>query len=398
MVEKIEDFEEVKKWIAGLKESSRINYLCAMRAYMDFTGLNPKELIDEAEEDRKKPRRERGKPEQRLAEFHKWLLTEYEHKARGRGERKGTGKKGVSKMKARTYVGAIRSFYNRNGFPLTFKTPKASPKKENRKMQLTPREVKKLVDHAPTVRDRAIILMMFQGGFDVSTICSLNYGDVARELNEGSEPMVIHVVREKEEVEYFTCVGHDSIEALKAYLNERKAKGEVLRLDSPLFIKEGAKKLKSERMTTNLIQNMLKDTAMKAGIITEEHLDNADMNPCRPHALRSAFSTILRLNKFDPLLVDFMQGHVIPYNGAYLIPPPEKVREMYAEVEPQLSISSSPVEENLRVYKELLEAVQAENKRLKEEYERISTVLKTFIKVAIEDPNALKAFKNFLNE
>jgi len=386
---RLESFPEIEKWISQVKESSKAAYLSAMRAYCEFTGLNPKELIDEIEEDRKKPRREQGKPEHRLAEFFNWLLNEYEIKSRGRKQdRKGSGRKGASKKMAALYVTAIRSFYRRNGFPITTKTPKAAPRKENKKRQLTAKEVKLLVDHAPTLRDRAIILFMFQGGFDVSTICSLNYGDVKRGLEQGEEPLLINVVREKEEIEYFTFVGHDSIEALKAYLNDRKAR-------------------KHERISTNLIQNMLRDTALKAGLVTEEELEVADMNPCRPHALRSAFSTVLRLNGFDPLLVDFMQGHAIPYNGAYLIPPAEKVREMYAEVEPQLSISSSPkhiadlekkVEKKLEVYKELLEEVQAENKRLREEYERISTVLKTFMKVAIEDPNALKAFKDFLNE
>lgn len=66
--------------------------------------------------------------------------------------------------------------------------------------------MKKLVDHVPTLRDGAIILFMFQGGFDVSTVCSLNYGDVARELEAEKVPMMIHVVRE-EEIEYFTFVG-----------------------------------------------------------------------------------------------------------------------------------------------------------------------------------------------
>ena len=371
----LEEFEEVKKWIVQVKPSSQPSYLSALKAYVEFTGLNPKELIDEAEEDRRKPRRKQGKPEQRLAEFHRWLLSDYEVKTRGKN-RKPSGRKGLSKMMAATYVAAIRSFYRRNGFPIMTKTPKAAPKKENRKLTLTPNEVKLLVDHAPTLRDRAIILFMFQGGFDTSTICSLNYGDVKRGLEREEVPLQIDVVREKEEVEYFTFIGRDAIEALKAYLNERRAKGEELTPNTPLFVKEGAKKRKNERITQNLIQNMLRETALKAGLITEEDLENADLNPCRPHALRAAFSTILRLNGFDPLLVDFMQGHRIPYNGAYLIPPPERVRQMYAEVEPQLSISQlhpieKKLEEKLKMYREDLVKLQMENQQLRRENEEL---------------------------
>ncbi|RLI76680.1 integrase, partial [Archaeoglobales archaeon] len=366
-------------------------------------GLNPEELIDEAEEDRKKPRREQGKPEWRLAEFYRWLLNEYEIKARGKGRRRNTGKKGASKKMAALYITAIRSFYRRNGFPIVTKSLKATPKKENKKLQLSSKDVKKLVDHAPTLRDRAIILMMFQGGFDVSTICSLDYGDVKRGLEQGDEPLMIEVVREKEEVEYITFVGHDAIEALKAYLNDRIAKKEELKLDSPLFAKEGAKKKKAERITTNLIQNMLRETALKAGLVTEEDLEHADLNPCRPHALRSAFSMILRLNGFDPLVVEYMMGHRIPYNGVYLIPTPERLRQMYAEVEPQLSISGvSPVEkrieERLKAYREDNAELQKENKELKQRLNRIEKAFTAFAKIAMEDPDSLPMLKEFLEK
>jgi hypothetical protein len=85
------DYEEVKRWLAGRGKGTVKQYLSIMRKYTEFTGLNPAELIDEAEEDRKKSRRERGKPEYRLKEFHEWLLNDYEWK-------KG---KGVSKNRAK---------------------------------------------------------------------------------------------------------------------------------------------------------------------------------------------------------------------------------------------------------------------------------------------------------
>lgn len=372
----MEEYEEVKKWLTAVKESSKKPYLTGLSIYTDYTGLNPKQLIDEAEEDRKKPRREQGKPEYRLSEFYKYLLNDYERRPSGK-RKTSEGKKGVSKSMASTYVGAVRGFYKRNGFAITIKTPKATPRKENRKLSLSPTEVKKLVNHAPTLRDRAVILMMFQGGFDVATICDLDYGDVKRELETEREPMLIHVVREKEEVDYFTFVGNDSVEALKAYLNDRRKKGEEIKPNTPLFTMEGrGKNSENNRLKTNLIQNMMKRTAMKAGIISEEDLNHSDINPCRPHALRSGFSTILRMNGFDPMLVEFMQGHAIPYNGAYLIPPEEKVRQMYAEVEPQLSVSgTSPVEkrldEKLKAYRDDLTELQKENKELRRQNEQM---------------------------
>jgi integrase/recombinase XerD len=337
-MKQIEDYPEVNKWLSYVGKGTIPHYKGELKTYCEWRGLNPTELIDEIEQDRKKSRREQGLPEQKLMEFYNWLLTSYKRKT-GRG--RPTDKVGVAKTKAAGYITAIRSFYKVNGFPLNMKSPKAAPKKENQKLNLTPVQVKLLIDHAPTIRDRAIIAMMFQGGFDVSTLCSLNYGDVKRELDSGVEPLCISVVRKKEETEHFTFVGKDSIELLKAYLNERKSKGEELKLDSPLFALEGYAKKKAKRLRPLLIQRMLRDVAIKSGIVSKEDLVYTDMNPARPHALRAAFSTILRLNGFDPVLIDFMQGHKIPYNGAYFIPPVEKVREMYAKVEDKLALTEN---------------------------------------------------------
>ncbi len=188
---------------------------------------------------------------------------------------------------------------------------------------------------------------------------------------------------------------------MKAYLNDRRAKGEKLEYDTPLFIKDKVKRRKGERINPHHIQNMLRETAIKAGLITKEEMEKVDFNPHRPHALRAAFSSILRLNGFDPVLVDFMMGHSIPYNGAYLIPPPEKVRQMYSEVEAQLSISTavkdvSEIEEKLNIYKKILEDVQAENKKLREQFntlwEEVRMMNEMFTQI-MENPDMLNTLK-----
>lgn len=396
----LQDFEEVEKWLVDIKPSSRESYTSAMKVYMEFTGLNPTQLIDEAEEDRKQSRRQQGKPEQRLAEFYNWLVSEYVSKAWG--NRIKDKKKGISKKRAVSYVGSIRSFYKRNGFSIMSKTPRAAPKKENRKMRMTSKEVKKLVSHAPTLRDRAIILMMFQGGFDVATLSSLNYGDVEFELKEERVPMLIDVVREKEEVDYFTFVGHDSIDALRSYLNDRRSKGDEIKLNTPLFILEGnARNTENNRIKTHNIQSMLKHTALRAGLISEEHLENSDINPCRPHALRMGFSNILKHNKWNDELVNFMMGHSIGYDRAYFDGMAESIRADYGEVEPKLSISNiSPLEkrldDRLKTYRDEVFDLQQENKELKQRLDKIEGALKMVAEVGLNDRESLKELGEFL--
>jgi len=385
----LREFPDIKKWLREKSEGSVNNYLTAMNLFMNFTGLNPKQMIDEAEEDAKKSRRDRGLPESRLLDFHEYLLTKHS-KMRG----KKNDSLGISKNLAKMYFSAIRGFYKTNGFFLNVKTPRATNKKENFKLELRPKDVKKLVDLAPSLREKSIILCMFQSGMDVSTICSLNYGDVSRGLQEGKEPLMIHVIREKEGIEFHTFIGRDAIDALKLYFLERERKyEEKLQYNTPLFVKEGAKKLSFERITTNLIQNMFRDLVLNAGIVTKEELEVSDINPARPHALRSAFSTILKLEGVNELFVEYMLGHAIPYNGAYFRPQPEELSKVYSEHERALSISevSMPmveVEKRLRLELDKQQAVINELEKKVLEIGKVDTLVDIVIERLLKDEKA----------
>ncbi|VUT25118.1 MAG: hypothetical protein MASP_00843 [Candidatus Methanolliviera sp. GoM_asphalt] len=126
---------------------------------------------------------------------------------------------------------------------------------------------------------------------------------------------------------------------------------------------------------------------MASGVVSKEAMNSADFNPARPHALRAGFSTVLRLNGFSDMLVEFMLGHSVPYNGAYLIPPLEKIREMYRDVEPQLSVNEASksvsdlekrMDEKMKTHMEMLEGQQKEIRELRDKVNRTKGLL-TFI-------------------
>ena len=395
--EPFEEFEEYKRWIRGLKPGSVNQYKSAMKLYMQFTGLNPKQLIDEAEVDFKKPRRERGKPQERLQDFYKWLTTEYKP-ARGRNARRG--KLGISPYKARAIVGYLKAFYDRNGYPIgSLRLPSVAPRKENARIELSPQDVKRMVEVAPTKRDRALILFAYQGGFDRDTVVKLDLGDfpdkVLQKLlnNEMPDtPVLLHVVREKEGIDYHTCLGYDAINAFRAYLNERRLRGEELTLDSPAFVKEYTKGEKRiERMDKVLISQMMRTVALKAGVITRERLERADINPAGYHALRATFSRRLEYAGMPPAYIDYMQGHALPHGGAYRKPNPKKLLEKYKEFEHVLSITEAPktlteIEENLR---RELEKERAYTRALEERIAKLEEQMK----VLAETKNLLSEIK-----
>lgn len=188
---------EVKRWLQGKPEGTKQTYLSALMAFIDYTGLSPKKLIDNAEQDREKSSRQRGEPEYKVKGFYEWLITEYPRKIKGRGKRKLSGKKGVSKNLASTYANAMKGFYRANGFPLDVEIQKAPPKKENFKLTLRPPEIKSLLDATTNLRDKAIVLTLFQSGMGIGELCNLTYGDLAKGLETNEEPLNLHLIRKR---------------------------------------------------------------------------------------------------------------------------------------------------------------------------------------------------------
>lgn len=364
-----EESYELSKWMAGVKYNTLRNYKFSMAKYQAFTGLGAKQLIDEAEEDLKKPRRERGKPEERLKAFHKWLLEE--HPTKDAGHRL-TGGKGLSPLSAANAIHTVRSFYRANGFPMSWTPPKAKPKKQNRRIELTIKDVKNMVSATSNNRDKALILAGFQAGFDALTVSLLDIGDLPRGFMEklrGSDgdmdkaiadikpPVLLEVVRQKESVDYSTCLGHDATRALCVYLQERLRQGEDLKPERPLFsVREyngRGEKEGDDRVTPNIIQKMMRHVVQKAGIISKEDLRYSDFNPAGYHALRKTFSRLLEDASMPVAYIEHMQGHQLPYNDAYRRPTSQKVLQAYGEYAHVLEVSKAPltyseIEEKLR--------------------------------------------------
>ena len=332
MGEKI--YPEVEKWLTGKAEGTSYNYLCALEAYKEYSGLNPTQLIDEAESDREKSARERGVPEQRLLKFRKWLLTKYQQKQRGM-KKKGkprTSKIGVSESLATMYCAAIKSFYRDNGFPLHIRFSKTKKKKENFKLVIRAPELSKLLSVATSLRDKAIVKFMYESTQGASEVCSPNYGDIKRYEEEGMEIWQLHLIRKKTGTEFYTEIGEECISFLNLYFAERQRNGEKLTELSPLFVKEGRQKSTRQRVTPNLIENTLKTLAIKSGLVTEEQMKLADINPARPHSLRAGGMSVLKLAGYNEEAVEFRAGHELSeQRQAYWLTRPDELRKLFRE-------------------------------------------------------------------
>ena len=160
----------------------------------------------------------------------------------------------------------------------------------------------------------------------------------------------LELSRGKTGVEYYTFIGKDAVEALKAYLADMKARDIQLRNDKPLFLQERGKGC----LKTHNVQSMMRHVAFKSSFIDEENNGKA-FNPLGPHAIRESFGGIMTNSGVPDTIVDFWLGHSIGEMAeAYKDPQYESLRQMYLEREHLLSISAKRLDE-----KELEDKVSA---------------------------------------
>ncbi|MGA2523844.1 MAG: site-specific integrase [Candidatus Bathyarchaeia archaeon] len=370
-------YTEVQNWLKGKSKGTKCVYTSAIKAFTEYTKMTPVQLIDEAEEDFKKSGREKGAPQRKIIGFFEHLRTEYTPTRNGFSNSKFNGKKGVSVNLACTYSHAIQSFYSANNFPIKVKIQKAVSKKENQKLALRIPDVKRLLDSTTNFRDRAIILTLFQTGMSIQNLCTLRYGDVLEGLEKNEEPLHLDLLREKTWQQYTTFMGKDSIDALKAYLDWRRRNGEVLKLDTPLFTKQftksNSKSMNIKAINPIIIEENFQALAVKSGLVSKEKLEAADINPARPHCLRSSFVSILKLAGASNVAVEFLCGHAVSaLDSAYSQFSLEELRNLYKKFEKHLSLTGM-------VDTEKIEALEIKSQTLEQQSKNSQGVIEALL-------------------
>ncbi|MGD0070883.1 MAG: tyrosine-type recombinase/integrase [Candidatus Bathyarchaeia archaeon] len=358
------------RWL-GTFTNKGTAYSCraVYRGYAQYTGKTASQLIDEAIEDFKRDPRERQDIVlKQLVGFYQWLRKDYVRKKTvGKNGKTVDSGKGTSGRSAIMRVNVIRSFYATYDITVRMKGKNKLPKAkiENKRIVFKPEDVwkvKVLVDNARTLRDRAIVLCHFQGGMDVATLCSLNYEEVAEGLAKNEEPLKIEVARVKTGVEFYTFIGKDAIEALKAYLADMRSRGVKFDNKTPLFLQEKGK----ERIRTHNIQTMLKDLVVRSGFVTEENNGNS-FNPLGTHSLRESFGSLMINSGVPDTIVDFWLGHEIGEMAeAYKTVQFQSLRKMYMEREHLISISNPKADDKKLVeIKNAMDQLEKENAAFK---------------------------------
>ncbi len=141
-----------------------------------------------------------------------------------------------------------------------------------------------------TLRDRAILELLFSAGLRVSELVGINRDQINLARQEFS-------VRGKGDKLRLVFISDTAKEFLEKYLNKRTD------MDNAVFVRFSNKKItenqETKRLTPRSVQRIVKFYAAKAGIVKDVH----------PHTLRHSFATDLLTNGADIRSVQTMLGH-----------------------------------------------------------------------------------------
>lgn len=317
----------VLRFLESKKPSTGVTYEKCLKRFNYFHEAGLKSFIGEIEEEIRlnqgRSLAERVRPgEDTIRKFIAW------HK-----------EVGYSNNSTRQGVAAVQNFLKFYGVTISsdfIELPPARPMKGNDKHKWTLEEMRKFVDVARYLRDKAFITICFQSGLGIGDVVNLDYRDVRKGLEKGQLPLLLQLYRGKTGVEFKTFLGRDAVHQLRAYLKTRGP----LKNGDPLFTMLG----NEQRVSGGAIDHMLKKYAKKLDFIHEEDLENG-YNPARSHSLRTAFRSRLT-GKMDGTLIEFFMGHDIgEEKRTYINLPDSDLSELYMNYEYLLSLEKTCREE-----------------------------------------------------
>ena len=287
----------------AVSESTRKTYFVYIRRFCDFCGKTPDELIEERKSDWKSDDIFiRRRHEEKLKEFASYLREE-----------------GYSSNTIATATGAIKTLYTHNYHQLIQVNIPSGRAVREYKIP-TKEELTQVIDLAVMPWHGAFMTLTKDCGISLQDMLSLKlgdgspiYGSIQDQLKKGQVPIHLNITREKTRFKYHTFLGEDSFDLLN---------------NDTIFPDMASHNKRLFPYADSTIQDAMKDLGGELGW---KHFS--------PYSLRKWFRTQLTLSNLNEALIETMMGHSLgKVKEAYLVPPPQKLIEIYEEHYPALKL------------------------------------------------------------
>jgi len=218
--------------------------------------------------------------------------------------------KGEKPSEAKVVMAALKSFYrNKDGVQLPFDSRRGGKHyiratKKKAKYEIIPEkpQVYAIVDATTSLRDRALLLTLFESGIRVNAACSLNVGHVRNQLFP--EPTVPLILKITDDIDsklrgalipfYVTGLQGEAVEALRNYVKKRHKQSVD---DTPLFITR-----RKTRLSPKQVWTIVKEAVRRSGL---------DVKGIWAHSLRKAFRKVVRRTSIDDEHKEQFMGHAL---------------------------------------------------------------------------------------
>jgi len=322
MVENLEVYETIKRWLTKLEAKSRsLDFsksstkragLYWVKRYCKHKEGNPDSLIRaRMEEIQSTNLMTQRRHEEYVEDFHIYLRRE-----------------GYSPNTISTAIGMVRSFYKANYGDLKEVTSvRPHPVRGSKVPNI--KDIKNMCKIAD-IPIKSWILCQFESGLANTDLLSLRlstvsseFGTIKRQLKNDTIPIHVEIRRQKTAERTDSFFGPNASEALKEYVN--------LNRNGRIF-----------ELSARSVQQKVKAVGIKSKAASKDR-------PITPYSLRRAFNTHMKLAGVNEALVERMMGHSIGrVRSAYLVTgsddtitgiPISKLAEIYMEAYPAIDIT-----------------------------------------------------------
>lgn len=291
----------------AVSESTRQTYFIYIRRFCDFCGKTPDELIKERRSDWKSDDIfVRRRHEEKLKEFAGYLREE-----------------GYSSNTIATATGAVKSLYTSNYHPMIEVNIPSGRAVRVYKIPTT-EELTQVIDSANRPWHGAFMMLTKDCGISLQDMLALKlidgspiYGSITDQLKKGQVPIHLNITREKTRFKYHTFLGEDSVEMLN---------------NDAIFPDMTSTNISYNKRLFPYHPSTIQDAMKALG-------DKRGWTSFTPYSLRKWFRTQLTLSDMNEAIIETMMGHSIgKVKEAYLVPPPQKLIEIYEKHYPALAL------------------------------------------------------------
>jgi integrase len=300
-----------QKELATKSQSTRDTYLSKFLEFLMFTGKTADELLKQREKDQnsKNPKIRRT--------IESLLIQFISAKAQ----------QGFKPATLQIYFASVRSFFEIHYCPLQMRRGDY-PKGESLGVKAATKDAILKALNSKRTRNKieatTLILFLKDSGLRASDARLLNYENICKELEDGSEFIPITRITQKVKTTAKTFIGPEAIHAIKEYVKARQ-KGtrrlppETLTDKSPLFRTWKSKTVK--RIPRYTLSSVIRNAFNQ---VNEPHTS--------AHSLRKYLQTSLEASGVNTNWIDQIIGHkLINSRDAYSKPTDEQLKEAYVK-------------------------------------------------------------------